>query len=59
MVSGQMPPRKIAPVRVRVWFSLGSGLELGLGAIFLERNCPRTKENITFLAKFKCKKDNE
>ena len=38
MASGQWPPRKIAPppVRVRVRVSLG------LGAIFLGGNCPRT-----------------
>ena len=36
MVSGQLPPRKIAP-----WLGLG----LGLGSIFLGSNCPRTGIN--------------
>ena len=39
VVSGQLPPRKIAP-----WLELefGLGLVLGWGAIFLGGNCPRT-----------------
>ena len=37
-VSGQLPPRKIAHR-----LALGLGLVLGLGVIFLEGNCPRTK----------------
>ena len=36
MVSGQLPPRKIAP-RLGLEFGLGLGLVLGL-----EGNCPRT-----------------
>ena len=34
-VPGQLPPRKIGP-RLRLEFGLVLGLELGLGAIFLE-----------------------
>ena len=45
MVSGRLPPRKIAPPRSG--FGLGLVLELGLGgAIFLGGNCPRTRMNI-------------
>ena len=44
MVSGQLPPRKIAP-----WLGLGFwlrfGLVLGLGASFFGDNYPRTIEN--------------
>ena len=42
VVSGILPPRKIAPPRVRVRFCLGLALELGLGAIFLKGNFSRT-----------------
>ena len=45
MVSGKLTPRKIAP-RLGPGFGLGLVLELGLGAIFLRSNCPRTVENI-------------
>ena len=31
-------------LRVKVWFGLGLELKLGLGAIFLGDNCPRTVE---------------
>ena len=41
IVSEQLPPRKHAPQS-----GLGFVLELGLGAIFLGGNCPRTFENI-------------
>ena len=41
MVSGKLPPRKIAP-RSGSGFGLGLALELGLGAIFLVGNFPRT-----------------
>ena len=41
MVSGQFHPREITS---RLWLGFGLGLELvlGLGAIFLGGNCPRT-----------------
>ena len=45
MVSGQWLPRKIAP-QLGLGFTLGLGLELRLGAIFLGGNCPRTKKNV-------------
>ena len=42
LVSGQLPPRKIAP-RLGLGFEFGLVLGLGGGgAIFLEGNCPRT-----------------
>ena len=41
MMSGKFPPRKIAP-RSGSGFDLGLALELGLGAIFLGGNFPRT-----------------
>ena len=44
MVSRQLPPRKISPW-LGLRFGLGLGLELGLGVIFLEDNCPRTVSN--------------
>ena len=40
MVSGKLPPRKIAP-RSGSGFGLGLALELGLGTIFLRGNFPR------------------
>ena len=40
MVSGQLPPRKIAPLRLALRFGLG--LVLGLGAIFPGGNCSAT-----------------
>ena len=40
-VSGQLPPRQIAS-RSGLGFGLGLALELGLGAMFVEGNCPRT-----------------
>ena len=41
-VPGQFPPKKIAP-RLVLGFCLGLwlGLSLGLGAVFLEVNCPK------------------
>ena len=45
-VSGQLPPRKIAPrlgLRLGLALGLELGLELGLGAIFLGGNCPKTQ----------------
>ena len=39
MVSGKLPPRKIAP-RSGSRFGLGLALELGLGEIFLGGNFP-------------------
>ena len=44
MVSGRLPPRKIAP-RSGSGFGLGLALELGLGAFFLGGNFPRTQQN--------------
>ena len=41
MVSGKLPPRNIAP-RSGTGFGLGLALELGLGAIFLGGNFPRS-----------------
>ena len=43
-VYGQLPPRKIVP-RLGLRFGLGLGLVFGLGAIFIEANCPRISEN--------------
>ena len=40
-MSGKLPPRKIAP-RSGPGFGLGLALELGLGAILLGGNFPRT-----------------
>ena len=44
MVSGQLPPKKIAPpVRVRVWVRVRVSF---WGALFFRGNCPRTVNNI-------------
>ena len=39
MISGQLPPRRIAP---QLGFGLGLGLVLGFGGNFPWGNCPRT-----------------
>ena len=41
-MSVQLPPRKIG---LGLGFGLGLALELGLEAIFLGGNCPRTVQN--------------
>ena len=46
-MSGQLPPRKIAP-RLGLGFGFALALELGLGGrgvIFVGGNCPRTLAN--------------
>ena len=50
MVSGQFPPKKIAPspVRVTVWFRVMVRIRVGGGAIFLGGNCPRTTLQLYF-----------
>ena len=47
-VSRQLPPRKIAP-----WLGLGFGV--GVEAIFLGGNCPRTMESISKKTQFQIK----
>ena len=50
-VSGQLPPRKIAPrlgLRLGLALGLELGLELGLRAIFLGGNCPKTQWPVWF-----------
>ena len=47
-VSGQLPPRKIAP-RLGLGFGLGFALKLRLETIFLGGNCPRTKSYLPLL----------
>ena len=45
------PRGKLPRLGLRLEFELGLGLVLGLGAIFLRGNCPRTGENAGDLIK--------